>query len=123
LSASDTGFSGAIRADELARLRMVLEQARRERRTLSYLEVADRMGLEPPQRIHRVTRLLELLLNDDVRAGRPLLAALAVSRVRDGLPAPGFFERLRRLGLEPGEDRVDFHGKLLEEVFNLTGNI
>ena len=81
------------------------------------------MGLEPPRRIHRVTRLLELLLNEDVRAERPPLAALAVSRVRDGLPAPGFFDRLRRLGVDAGPDPARLHREILERLFDSSTSL
>ena len=110
------------RGTELERLRCVLQQARRERRTLTYLEVADQIGLEPPRRIHRTTRLIEQLLNEDVRAGRLPLAALVVSRVRDGLPAPGFFDRARRLGMDPGTDPASFHRAMLEKIYQSTGS-
>ncbi|MGK7297200.1 MAG: hypothetical protein ACNS61_15465 [Candidatus Wenzhouxiangella sp. M2_3B_020] len=105
---------------EVERLRAVLEQARRERRTLTYLQVADALGVEPPQRIHKTARLVELLLKDDVRAGRPPLAALVVSKVRGGLPAPGFFDRARRLGIYAGGDQARFHDDILTRLFDAS---
>lgn len=116
-------MSDAIDVDcQLDQLSAILEQARRERRTLTYLQVADAMALDPPHRIHKITRLLELLLNRDARAGRPLRAALAVSRVRGGLPGPGFFDRARRLGLFDGTGPERFHRQLLEELFDGAGD-
>lgn len=106
---------------QLDQLCKILEQVRRERRTLTYLQAADAMALDPPHRIHKITRLLELLLNRDARAGRPLLAALVVSRVRGGLPGPGFFDRARRLGLFHHASPDDFHRQLLEELFDSVG--
>ncbi|KIN72585.1 hypothetical protein Z949_1762 [Sulfitobacter guttiformis KCTC 32187] len=41
---------------------------------------------------------LECLIEEDVTAGRPLIAALVVSKARSGLPAPGFFECATRVG-------------------------
>lgn len=106
----------------LQRLRQVLEQARRERRTMTYLQAADAVGVGPPQRIHKLARLVERLLEQDVDASRPPLAALVVSRARAGLPAPGFFERAGQLGIFDGDDPVRFHSDLLESLFDATGN-
>ncbi|MDX1626887.1 MAG: hypothetical protein R3323_10260 [Wenzhouxiangellaceae bacterium] len=104
---------------QLARLRAILERARRERRTMTYLQIADALELEPPKRIHRVARLLERSMKRDVEADRPPLAALAVSRARAGpLPAPGFFDRARRLGLYAGDDPAVFHASLLDRLFS-----
>lgn len=105
----------------LAALRDELERARIQRRSVTYLQLADALCIPSPHRIHTVTRLLELLLNDDVRAGRPPLAALAVSRVRGGLPAPGFFDRARRLGLAVGDDPAEFHAAILKSLYENDG--
>jgi hypothetical protein len=48
----------------------------------------------PPHSIHRVTEALERLMEEDAATDRPFIAALAISKARAGLPAPGFF-RLR----------------------------
>lgn len=101
----------------LVRLRAELNRVRLEYRTVTYLQLADALAIPPPHRIHSVTRLLELLLEDDVRAGRPPLAALAVSRMRGGLPAPGFFERARRLRLPVGENPAEFHARVLKLLY------
>lgn len=100
----------------------MLDGARGQRRTLTYLEIADALELEPPQRIHRATRLIEMLLAEEIGAGRVPLAALAVSRARGGLPAPGFFDRLRRLGIDPGPDPAAWHRATLEALFEHTEN-
>lgn len=107
----------------LARLRAVLEQARRERRTVTYLQAADAVGVEPPQRIHKLSRLVEILLKQDVDAGKTPLAALVVSRVRGGLPAPGFFDRATRLGIFNGDDPARFHADLLAWLFDSTPRV
>lgn len=103
---------------DVRRLRAVLEQARRERRTLTYLQAADALGVAPPHRIHKTARLVEMLLKEDAEAGRTPLAALVVSRARAGLPAPGFFDRARRLGLFDGDDPAAFHHRVLTELFD-----
>lgn len=109
--------SGEAREAYLRRLAALLEQARVQRRTLTYLEVADALAMPGPKRIHKTTRLIEILLKRDAQAGRPLRAALVTSRARPGLPAEGFFDRARRLGLFDGRDPEGFHDRLLEALF------
>jgi hypothetical protein len=71
--------------------------------TVTYHEAAKGIGLTRSHVIHSVTRLLESLMDEDAEAGRPFLAALVVSRARDGLPARGFFETAARLGRFSGD--------------------
>ncbi len=91
--------------DELGAL---LDQARNQGRRPGYLEVADALAIEAPLRIHKTTRLLEILLKRDAEAGRPLRSLLVISKTRPGRPADGLFERARRLGLCDG-DSDDFY--------------
>ena len=44
-------------------------------------------------------------MREDHAAGRPLLAALAVSRTGNGIPGRGFFQLLSELGRHAGPDR------------------
>jgi hypothetical protein len=101
----------------LERLAALLDQARVQRRTLTYLEVADALAMPPPRRIHNTARLVEILLKRDAEAGHPPRAALVTSRARPGRPADGFFDRARRLGLFDGKDADRFHDALLAELF------
>lgn len=87
---------------------------------MTYLQAADALDVAPPHRIHKTTRLVEMLLKADVEAERPPLAALVVSKARGGLPAPGFFDRARRLGLFAGDDPARFHDRLLRRLFDGT---
>lgn len=66
--------------------------------TVTYQQLARELELRPPASIHRLTAALEALMTEDASAGRPLLAAVVVSRTRAGLPAPGFFTHARELG-------------------------
>lgn len=103
-----------------ARLRPILEDAARRRATLTYLELATAAGLGPPRAVHRVTHALEATMRDDHAAGRPLLAAVVVSKSRGGAPAPGFFRLAGELSLYFGPDRGPqaalFHAMELERV-------
>ena len=88
--------------------------------TLTYQELARALGLRPPNTIHRVVQALELSMREDAAAGRPLIAARVVSRVRGGLPAPGFFDLAMRLGRhdgsEHGESARRFHQGQLDQL-------
>jgi hypothetical protein len=80
-------------------LRIALIEQAKAGATTTYRELAERIGLKPPQMIHRVAEALESLMEQDAAAGRPLLAALCGSKVRPGLPAPGFFIKANELGV------------------------
>ena len=79
----------------------------------------------PPHSIQRVTEALERLMEEDAAADRPFIAALAISKARGGLPAPGFFNCARRLGRfagDPdGQDAWSFHAAELNTVFARWG--
>lgn len=81
------------------RLRQVLIDQAQTMTPITYKELANRLELTPPHTIHRVTQALEILMAEDVAAGRPLLAALCVSRLHQNLPAPGFFATAEALGV------------------------
>ena len=65
---------------------------------VTYKALAVALAVRPPNSIHQVTEALEALMLEDALRERPFIAALVVSRARDGLPAPGFFDTARRLG-------------------------
>jgi hypothetical protein len=50
-----------------------------------------------------VTEALEHLMAEDAATDRPFIAAIAISKARGGLPAPGFFDCARRLGRFAGD--------------------
>lgn len=92
--------------DELSHVvRACLMRLAAERQTASYHDLAVMAGVPPPHRIHRLTQLLENMIREDHAAGRPLLAACAVSRAQNGIPGPGFFQLLQTLGRYRGADR------------------
>ncbi|MDE0608417.1 MAG: hypothetical protein OXH77_00705 [Anaerolineaceae bacterium] len=93
------------------------------RRTISYSELARRVGL-PPQRyvlMRQLPRLVEAINADEVSDGWPLLGALVV-RKADGLPGAGFFRHARELGrLAPDASRAaerTFHERELQRIFS-----
>ena len=86
-------------------LRRALAEVARAGGTVTYRDLAARIDLAGPHRIHRLTLALEDLLREDHAAGRPLLAAVAVSRAQGGAPGPGFFQLLAELGRYRGPDR------------------
>ena len=71
--------------------------------SLPYQELAKALHILPPHSIHQVTEALECLMEEDAAADRPFIAALAISKTRGGLPAPGFFDCARRLGRFAGD--------------------
>jgi hypothetical protein len=103
-----------------------ISRKRREAPTSHYLSGAgERSSDIAPQSIHRVTEALERLMEEDAAAGRPFIAALAISKARGGLPGPGFFDCARRLGRfagDPyGQDARTFHAAELNAVFACWG--
>ncbi len=91
--------------DLISALRPPLLACARSRETITYLDLADAARVRPPHRIHNLTLALEKMIEEDHRKGRPLLAAVAVSRGPDQVPGRGFFMLLTRLGRYDGPDR------------------
>lgn len=102
----------------------LIEQARAGHPT-TYRDLANRLNLAPPQTIHRLTVALEGLMAQDAAAGRPLLAALCVSRLQPGIPARGFFQTAAQLGLffgDPESAEADaFHARELQRALAFYG--
>lgn len=107
------------------RIRELLIDQARTGRPITYKELASRLGLVPPQTIHRVTQALEILMAEDVAAGRPLLATLCVSRLNTGMPARGFFVLAETLGVFSGDlegpQARAFYAQELQRVLTFYG--
>ncbi|WFM71878.1 hypothetical protein [Halomonas sp. CKK8] len=88
--------------DLALRLRELLRGLPDERLPITYQQAAEALGLAPPRTIQRVALALEALMREDVAAGRPMIAALVVSR-RGDLPRQGFFELAVSLGRFPAD--------------------
>lgn len=96
------------------KLRSVLLNCARAQKTITYRDLVAEAQVPPPHGIHKTTLALEDLIREDHAAGRPLLAALAVSRGNNGLPGRGFFHLLVELGRYNGPDR----GPEAQETFD-----
>lgn len=102
---------------QMRRLAEHLDHCCQQRKTVTYLEVADAINVQAPQRIHRLTELLEALMEQDQKNDQPLRAALVVSRARIGLPGKGFFLKAQALGLMPAVIPEEFHQQCLDRLF------
>ena len=94
---------------------------------VTYNDLAQRVDVPGPHRIHRLTERLEVMIREDHAAGRPLLAALAVSRSQqdaqgNGIPGRGFFQLLAELGRYGGPDQgpaaADAHAEELNAAID-----
>jgi len=90
-------------SDLAARVRAHLERLRPAQVPVTYRDLATALGLRPPHTIHRLALALERTMREDAAAGRPLIAALVVSKVAGDLPQAGFFELAAELGRLPAE--------------------
>ena len=108
------------------RLRQALIDQAQTGNPTTYKDLADHLGLEPPQTIHRIGEALETLMEDDVGAGRPILAALCVSKKRPCIPSRGFFLAAQVLGVFSGEptglEARAFHANELKRVLSFYGS-
>ena len=84
-------------------VRTLLIQAPASALPMTYQQVANALGLTPPGTIARVAQALEQLMEEDVAAGRPMIAALVISRRGEDLPASGFFEKAVALDRFPSD--------------------
>lgn len=93
----------------------------RQKSTIDYKGLAEVLGCRPPGQIQAVTSLLEALQEDDANLNRPQLAAIVISKAKDPIPRPGFFQQLRALGVYDGPDSGSaaamWHQNELERVF------
>jgi len=86
-----------------ARVRARLERLGPGEVPVTYRDLAAALGLRPPHTIHRLALALEATMREDAAAGRPLIAALVVSKVGGDLPQTGFFDLAAELGRLPAD--------------------
>ena len=107
-----------LRSADLTRLAEYLDACCRQQKTVTYLEAANALDTQAPHRIHRLTMLLEGLLEHDQKYQRPLRAALVVSRSGARIPGEGFFLEARALGIMQAETNEAFHQQCLSRLFD-----
>ena len=101
--AATTNVDGNTAQTIAPRLREHLRTVAEQRLPVTYQEVAEALGLTPPNTIHQVTEALEHLMAQDAATDRPFIAAIVISKARGGLPAPRFFDCAARLGRFDGD--------------------
>lgn len=103
----------------------LLDGLRLRRETIGYKTLADGLGLTPPRQIQKLVALLEAVQEDDALLGRPQRAALVVQKGPTPIPRPGFFQKLRALGVYQGRDSGPeaemWHQNELERLFDTPG--
>lgn len=88
--------------------------------TITYGELARDLAIPGPGAIAKLTQALEILMEIDAAAGLPLRAALCCSRLVQGLPAPGFFEKAARLGYLEAKDPLNFVQQQRQALWAIT---
>ena len=85
---------------------------------ITYHALATAARMTGPNKINRLTSWLEQMMAEDHQNDRPFRAAVVISKARNGLPAPGFFEKADQLGLkfETG-DRARQYQAYLQTVY------
>ena len=85
---------------------------------ITYNELAATANMAGPHKINRLTSWLEQLMVEDYHNDRPLRAAVVISKARSGLPAPGFFDKAKELGLDfETTDRRASYEAYLQKVY------
>ncbi len=109
------------------RMRAYLTEIARRRGTITYRDLARALEVQPPNTIHQVAEALEVLMQEDYANGAPFLAALVVSKVRNGLPAPAFFSFARSLGRfrgsDTGPETQTYHAQELKGAWDHWGSL
>ena len=112
------------RSETLAcKLREHLQALAAMRLPITYGQAAKALQLSPPNTIRQLRVALQQLIAEDASAGRPLIAAMVISKWRGGVPAPDFFDCAARLGCFAGDvtgpDAKEFHAVELKAVLAL----
>ncbi|NBB92147.1 MAG: hypothetical protein GVY32_03140 [Gammaproteobacteria bacterium] len=100
------------------RVRTHLEALPPDEIPITYGALARALGLWMPGSVGKVTAALETTMREDAAAGRPFIAARAVSRGQSGLPGKGFFDMARALarGPQEGGNELEFHARELSRA-------
>ena len=124
-SAATTIVAGNTPETLARRLRAHLQARATQRSPITYHDAATALRLSPPHTIHQVTEALEQIMAEDAAADRPFIAAMVISKMRGGLPAPGFFDCAARLGRFADDvtclDAWAFHAVEINAAFAFWG--
>ncbi|PWK61425.1 DUF6522 family protein [Roseicyclus mahoneyensis] len=103
------------------RVRAHLEGLAEGEAPISYGTLARSLGLWMPGSVGKVTRALEATMREDAAAGRPFIAARAVSRGHGTLPGRGFFDLAQALSRGPrhGQSDKEFHLGELRQLIEM----
>lgn len=96
-----------------ARIREILTRRDPDDPFITYQALASKLGLSPPGTIQKVAAALEQTMREDVAAGRPMIAALVISRAGD-MPRRGFFDlgvALSRFPDDQAQHRAAWQGE------------
>ena len=106
----------------LKRLEYLLIKTSINRSILTYTQVAQLLEFQPPCTIHQTTEYIEAMMRIHANTGVPQLSSLIISKMRGGLPAPGFFLILQQLGLYEGSvdgaDARQFHAQEIQRCLD-----
>jgi hypothetical protein len=94
----------------------LLDELARTGQTITYRDMAQQLGLSGPKKISQLSLILENIMSADVVDGRPLRAALVVSRVAPHMPRPGFFDHARQLGVLSDQDPALYHQTIVDAL-------
>lgn len=105
---------------------MYLTELARCRGTVTYRDLAKALEVQSPSTIHQVADALEVLMQEDRANEAPFLAAMVISKVRNGLPAPAFFSVARSLGRfrgsDAGPETQAYHAGELKSAWDYWGS-
>ena len=96
----------------------------RARSLITYTDlgkVAD-LDVSESEKVTDLGRLLDEIAIEDVKAGRPLLAAVVV-RADSQMPSEGLFKFARKHGLMRGNDKMAFWAAELTRVYEAVASV
>ncbi|MFQ3281117.1 MAG: hypothetical protein ACI9S6_001458 [Reinekea sp.] len=96
-----------------------------KRQLITYKDLVSALGIQPPQSIQQLVRLLESCQEDDAALQQPQIVSVVVQKTGLNYPRSGYFQKLTELGLYSGPDEglesQMWHQNELEKVFAFYG--
>lgn len=106
-------------------VRKTLKKLCAGRQVITYKDLANQLGLQPPQSIQQLVHLLESCQEDDAALQQPQIVSVVVQKTGMNYPRAGYFQKLTELGLYLGPDQgleaQMWHQNELERVFEFYG--